>query len=264
MVLSTRFYVKHKTNTKHTKHMKHFTSILCSMFLGIASLSAQNFQLVYNGTPVTDGETINIKATIEDLTEFMPDYYLVGASTSDVESNLRIHNISDNDLQVNVCGEVLEDIQGTRYSICAFGDCVNLRNSTKADKTGTIPANGTAGTEWHVEFTYGNEGIAKTKLTVTSGEQSQTVFVNFVYGDFATDIKSVASNNVVCKLNNGMLQIESASTLKNYQMYSISGELVAKGALSGYNCNVNVNTHRGIYLVKVTTLEGTKTFKLFF
>lgn len=167
--------------------MKHFTSILCSMFLGIASLSAQNFQLVYNGTPVADGETINIKATIEDLTEFMPDYYLVGASTSDVESNLKIHNISDNDLQVNVCGEVLEDIQGTRYSICAFGDCVNLRNSTKADKTGTIPANGTAGTEWHVEFTYGSEGIAKTKLTVTASGQSQTVFVNFVYGDFAAE-----------------------------------------------------------------------------
>ena len=106
MVLSTRFYVKHKTNTKHMKHMKHFTSILCSMFLGIASLSAQNFQLVYNGTPVADGETINIKATIEDLTEFIPDYYIVEAKTNDEENALNIHNLTNDNLQTNISVEI--------------------------------------------------------------------------------------------------------------------------------------------------------------
>lgn len=259
MVLSTRFFV---TNP-HTKHMKHFTSILCSMLLSIVSLSAQNFELVYNGKTVADGETLNIKATIEDLTEFIPDYYIVEAKTNDKDNALNIHNLTSDELNATVKVEVLEDVEGTVYSLCSFGTCSTVSGGY-ATKPGVVPANGEAQTGWDVIFTYGNEGIAKTKLTVTASGQSQTVYVNFVYGDFATDIKSLTSSkNVVCKLTNGMLQIESQSVLKNYQMYSISGELVAEGALSGNNCNVNVNAQRGIYLVKVTTAEGSKTFKLF-
>jgi hypothetical protein len=224
---------------------------------------AGSFQLVYNGQPVADGETLNIAATIIDLSEFMPDYYIVEAKTNDEHNALNIHNLTSDVLSATVNVEVLEDVAGAAYSLCSFGGCLPVRDG-RGQKTGEIVANGEAETAWDVSFTYGNEGIAKTKLTVTAGGQSQTVYVNFVYGDFATDIKSLtSSNNVVCKLNNGMLQIESQSVLKNYQMYSISGELVAEGALSGNNCNVNVNAQRGIYLVKVTTAEGSKTFKLF-
>lgn len=245
--------------------MKHFTSILCSMLLSIVSLSAQNFELVYNGRTVADGETLNIQAVIEDLSmpEFDFYYYLVEAKTNDKDNALNIHNLTSDSLNATVKVEVLEDVEGTAYSLCSFGTCSPVSGGY-ATKPGVVPANGEAQTGWDVIFTYGNEGIAKTKLTVTAGGQSQTVYVNFVYGDFATDIKSLtSSNNVVCKLTNGMLQIESQSVLKNYQMYSISGELVAEGALSGNNCNVNVNAQRGIYLVKVTTAEGSKTFKLF-
>ena len=165
--------------------MKHFTSILCSMFLGIASLSAQNFQLVYNGTPVADGETINIKATIEDLTEFMPDYYIVEAKTNDEENALNIHNLSNENLQTNISVEILETVSGASYSLCSFGECTPVKST--GSKTGEIVANGKAETMWDATFTYGNEGIAKTKLTVTASGQSQTVFVNFVYGDFAAE-----------------------------------------------------------------------------
>jgi hypothetical protein len=232
------------------------------MLLSSISLSAQNFELVYNGKTVTDGETLNITATIIDLSEFIPDYYIVEGKTNDEHNALNIHNLTSDVLSATVNVEVLEDVAGAAYSLCSFGGCLPVRDG-RGQKTGEIVANGEAETAWDVSFTYGNEGIAKTKLTVTAGGQSQTVYVNFVYGDFVTDIKSVTFNNVVCKLNNGMLQIESQYVLKNYQMYSISGELVAEGALSGNNCNVNVNTQRGIYLVKVTTAEGSKTFKLF-
>lgn len=234
------------------------------MLLSIVSLSAQNFELVYNGRTVADGETLNIQAVIEDLSmpEFDFYYYLIEGSTNDAENALNIRNLTDDVLNPTVTAQILEDVEGASYSLCSFGNCVPVPDG-HAIVPGTIPANSEAITGWHATFTYGNEGISKTKLTVSAGGQSQTVYVNFIYGDFATDIKSVASNNLVCKLNNGMLQVESQATLKNYQMYSISGELVAEGALSGNNCNVNVNTQRGIYLVKVTTAEGSKTFKLF-
>ena len=185
MVLSTRFMLN---IYQHKKHMKHFTSILCSMLLSIVSLSAQNFELVYNGKTVADGETLNIKAIVEDLS--MPEYdfyyYLVEAKTNDKENALNIHNLTSKELSATVSVEVLEDVEGTAYSLCSFGTCSPVTGGA-ATKPGTIPANGEATTGWDITFTHGSEGIAKTKLTVTAGGQSQTVFVNFVYGDFATE-----------------------------------------------------------------------------
>ncbi len=139
-----------------------------------------SFQLVYNGKPVADGETLNIAAIITDLTEFMPDYYIVEAKTNDTENALNIHNLTNDVLSATVIVEVLEDVEGTAYSLCSFGDCFPVRGG-RGQKTGNIVANGDAETGWDVTFTHGMTGTAKTKLTVTSGTEVQTVYVNFIY-----------------------------------------------------------------------------------
>ena len=139
-----------------------------------------SFQLVYNGKPVADGETLNIAAIITDLTEFMPDYYIVEAKTNDTENALNIHNLTNDVLSATVTVEVLEDVEGTAYSLCSFGDCFPVRGG-RGQKTGNIVANGDAETGWDVTFTHGMTGTAKTKLTVTSGTEVQTVYVNFIY-----------------------------------------------------------------------------------
>ena len=141
---------------------------------------AGSFQLVYNGQPVADGETVNIAATIIDLSEFMPDYYIVEAKTNDEHNALNIHNLTSDVLSATVNVEVLEDVAGAAYSLCSFGDCVLVRDG-RGTKTGEIVANGEAETAWDVAFTYGMKGTAKTKLTVTIGDEVQTVYVNFVY-----------------------------------------------------------------------------------
>ena len=141
---------------------------------------AGSFQLVYNGQPVADGETLNIAATIIDLSEFMPDYYIVEAKTNDEHNALNIHNLTSDVLSATVNVEVLEDVAGAAYSLCSFGDCVLVRDG-RGQKTGEIVANGEAETAWDVAFTYGMKGTAKTKLTVTIGDEVQTVYVNFVY-----------------------------------------------------------------------------------
>ena len=141
---------------------------------------AGSFQLVYNGQPVADGETVNIAATIIDLSEFMPDYYIVEAKTNDEHNALNIHNLTSDVLTATVNVEVLEDVAGAAYSLCSFGDCVLVRDG-RGQKTGEIVANGEAETAWDVAFTYGMKGTAKTKLTVTIGDEVQTVYVNFVY-----------------------------------------------------------------------------------
>ena len=141
---------------------------------------AGTFQLLYNGIAVADGETLNIAATVIDLSEFMPDYYIVEAKTNDEHNALNIHNLTDTDVQATVNVEVLENVDGTVYSLCSFGECTPV-NGGAGEKVGQILANGEAETGWDVTFTYGMTGTAKTKLTVTIGEETQTVYVNFVY-----------------------------------------------------------------------------------
>ena len=142
--------------------------------------ASTSFQLVYNGQPVADGETVNIAATILDLSDLMPDYYIVEAKTNDEHNALNIHNLTSDVLTAMVSVEVLEDVEGTAYSLCSFGDCVPVRNGRET-KTGEILANSEAETAWDVAFTYGMKGTAKTKLTVTIGDEVKTVYVNFVY-----------------------------------------------------------------------------------
>ena len=139
-----------------------------------------SFQLVYNGKPVADGTTLDIAAIITDLTEFMPDYYIVEAKTNDTENALNIHNLTGDVLSATVDVEVLEDVEGTAYSLCSFGDCFPVKDG-RGQKTGEVVAYGEAETGWDVTFTHGMKGTAKTKLTVTVGEETQTVYVNFVY-----------------------------------------------------------------------------------
>ena len=141
---------------------------------------AGSFQLVYNGKPVAEGETLNIAAIITDLTEFMPDYYIVEAKTNDTENALNIHNLTGDVLSATVDVEVLKDVEGTAYSLCSFGDCFPVKDG-RGQKTGEVIAYGEAETGWDVTFTHGMKGTAKTKLTVTVGAETQTVYVNFVY-----------------------------------------------------------------------------------
>jgi hypothetical protein len=135
---------------------------------------------VYNGTPLEDGATLNIDAIITDLTQFMPDYYIVEAKTNDEVNALNIRNLTGEDLSATVNVEVLEDVTGTAYSLCSFGECTPVTGGA-GEKVGTILANSEATTGWDITFTYGVKGTAKTKFTVTVGEEVKTVFVNFVY-----------------------------------------------------------------------------------
>ncbi|MBQ2122770.1 MAG: Omp28 family outer membrane lipoprotein [Bacteroidaceae bacterium] len=138
------------------------------------------FQLVYNGHPIADGETLDINAIVTDLTEFMPDYYIVEAKTNDDENALNIKNLTGEVLSATVNVEVLSNVEGTSYSLCSFGMCTPVENGA-GTKVGEIQANSEAATGWDVAFTHGMYGTAQTKLTVTVGEESQTIYVNFNY-----------------------------------------------------------------------------------
>ena len=138
------------------------------------------FQLVYNGSVLEDGATVDIAAIIHDYTEFIPDYYVVEAKTNDEANALNIRNLTGDVLPAVISVSVLEDVEGANYSLCSFGDCVNVRGGS-ASKEGQINALAEAATSWDVMFTYGSKGTAKTKLTVTAGDVEQTVYVNFVY-----------------------------------------------------------------------------------
>jgi hypothetical protein len=142
--------------------------------------SAAPFQLVYNGLPLADGETLNIHAIVTDLTEFMPDYYIVEAKTNDDVNALNIKNLTGEVLSATVKVEVLSDVEGTSYSLCSFGMCTPVENGA-GTKVGEIQANSEAATGWDVTFTHSMYGTAQTKLTVTAGGTTQTVYVNFNY-----------------------------------------------------------------------------------
>jgi hypothetical protein len=54
---------------------------------------------------------------------------------------------------------------------------------TSYEKTGDLLANTTITTDWHADFEYGHFGTAKTKFSVTVGEETISVFVNFIYAE---------------------------------------------------------------------------------
>lgn len=81
--------------------------------------------------------------------------------------------------------------------------------------------------------------------------------------ELTTGIASVATQNqTLCKLQNGALHLASNTTLKGFEVYTLSGACIANGALSGNNCTVNVPAQSGVYLVKVATTEGTQVVKV--
>ncbi|MBO5699006.1 MAG: Omp28 family outer membrane lipoprotein [Bacteroidaceae bacterium] len=137
------------------------------------------FYLINNGEVVVDGATIEVFST---SFEYAPGMGFVTSSTNNADNGqqLVVKNLTGEDLEATYTVEVIEQGAALGFQLCAFGDCLPLSGTTLS-KSGTLVANSETATDWHAEFEYGKQGSAKTKFTVTVGEVSQTVYVNFNY-----------------------------------------------------------------------------------
>ena len=162
------------------------------------------FSIVNNGEIVVDGATIEVNST---WFEFAPGMGVVTSSTNNVENGqqLMVRNNTAEDLQATYSVEVIEQGEALGFQLCAFGDCLPL-NGTTLRKSGTLAANSETTTDWHAEFEYGTHGTAKTKFTVTVGDERQTIYVNFNYIE-----EQPAPTTAFSIVNNGEIVADGAT-----------------------------------------------------
>lgn len=139
------------------------------------------FRLINNGEVLADGATIEVQSF---AIEFAPGVGIVTSSTNNPDTNqqLMVENLTGEDHDVTYTVEVLEKGDATGFQLCAFGGCVPI-TETSYSKTGTLPANTSITTDWHADFEFGVFGTAKTKMSITVGEETMTVYVNFIYAE---------------------------------------------------------------------------------
>ena len=172
------------------------------------------FQIINNGEVLADGATIEVAST---SFEYAPGMGVVTSSTNNVDNDqqLCVKSLVDTDQEITFTVSVLEAGAAHGFQLCAFNGCVPL-DGPMLSNSGLLPANAEITTDWHAEFNYGEYGTAKTKLVVTVGDESQTVFVNFNYTN-----ENVPTNSLFQIINNGEVladgaTIEVASTFFEY------------------------------------------------
>lgn len=144
-------------------------------------VSESTFALVNNGVVLEDGATIEVQSS---SFEFAPGMGVVTSSTNnpEVAQDLVVKNLTNEDCKVTYTVEVLEQGAAMSFQLCAFNSC-DVLTETSYEKTGDLLANTTITTDWHADFEYGHFGTAKTKFSVTVGEETISVFVNFIYAE---------------------------------------------------------------------------------
>ncbi len=162
------------------------------------------FQIINNGEVLTDGATIEVAST---FFEYMPGMGVVTSSTNNAENGqqLMVKNLSDTDQEVTYTVTVLDAGAAHAFQLCAFNACYPLEGITLS-RSGTLLANTEITTDWHAEFTYGEYGTAKTMFTVTIGEETQTIYVNFNYTN-----EEAPSNSLFQIINNGEVLADGAT-----------------------------------------------------
>lgn len=114
-------------------------------------------------------------------------------------------------------------------------------------------------------FCFGEEHVGKTyRCEMTNGSYSlltlNTVWVTVVE-QYSSGVGEVSASEVRIVCNDNAVKVLGAEDMKGVQVYSLNGQCVKnhKGACSQFNVS---DLSSGMYIVKVTTADGTYTEKI--
>lgn len=114
----------------------------------------------------------------------------------------------------------------------------------------------------NAEWSYGIFTVEEpTQIAFFMNYGAISMFASDAEGE-ATGINNINADDTNCVLNGDDLAIYSNSNLVSYQVVSTSGAIVAQGKLADKAAQVKLNAPAGIYLVSVTSENGTSVYKL--
>ena len=208
----------------------------------------------------------------EAHTDFFVSTEIDGTKAVTIKDNANPYKEYPNQFKVYmvsplVCGNVIFSARGTNSSdhitpeISAYKATVTENGVYIIDET---PIN----INWQTplsnsEWSYGKFIIEEPcHIAFFMHYSAISSFASDAEGDEATGINNITANDTKCVLNGDDLAIYSNSNLVSYQVVSTSGATVAQGKLDDKVALVKINAPAGIYLVSVTSENGTSVYKL--
>lgn len=246
---------------------KLYTFLAAALMMGAAH--AQKFTVTWNGTEVTEGETINIEAEEEDYgTPDFPMIFVEAKSNPTNTSGLLFNNKTNAGLQAAIKASVLEaNLTGYSLQLCCGGNCLGdldkdgvIEKELNTEK-GLLP-----GTDKdHIPFQYdvvfpeqGTYGTVKTKVEITAAGQTLNFFVNFVYSEGAS-VNAATANSYFRPFDGGVSYSFANANPRKLSIYSADGKLLQNAQLAQRGTFRYNKLPAGIYVLEVKE-KGRKAF----
>lgn len=243
--------------------MKKIVLSLCALLAFSGAAVAQNsFELTWNGEKVEEGQTIDIEVEEESI---MPDpddpswvmWVVEGKSNPTPTTGMLLKNISASSINVKLVGTVLErGSQDFTIGICGgTNQCVDEVNGVATKDNVVLAAGASTALDYDAKAPTGFEkpayGDTKTKLEISAGGETMTVYVNFNYSDPTAGIENVKAEGSLTYADNELAYSFSKAGHR-LAVYTVAGAKV-KSEVLAQSGNVSLaGLQRGVYLCEVT------------
>lgn len=243
---------------------KLYTFLAAALMMGAAN--AQKFTVTWNGTEVTEGETVNIEAEEEDWgTPDFPMIFVEAKSNPTPTTGLLFNNLTGTGMQAAIKGTVLEaNLTGYSLQMCCGGNCMSARDGVIEKELNTESL--LFGTDKdHIPFQYdvkfpeqGTYGTVKTKVEITAAGQTLNFFVNFIYSEGAS-VNAATANSYFRPFDGGVSYSFANANPRKLSIYSADGKLLQNAQLAQRGTFRYNKLPAGIYILEVKE-KGRKAF----
>ena len=244
--------------------MKKIYTIMAAALVAV-SASAQKFSVTWYGETVADGSTITIQAEEDDIYGDGTFVFVEAKTNPNLSTGMFLENPSGEALDITIKANVLEaSVTGYSLQMCCGGMCQravdgaitkNFSATTKDVQTGNVK---------HIPFQYdvdfgevGNYGAVKTKVEISAGGESMTLYVNFGYSEDAS-VNNATANGFFHIFEGGVNYSFAKSAKRVLNVYSVDGKLLQNNKLSQRGTVHFKSLPAGVYILEVTE-KGRKT-----
>ncbi len=189
--------------------------LLTSLFMAVATIGAQAQKLgfINKDGVVADGSTVVCEAQENPVLE------IVRCATG----SLALTNYTTEDISCTVTVSLIDNTIGVMPEICMGGSCAQIK-SWPFTRTFTCSASKQVLAQYDADPQ--SYGELNSKMTVTGGGETHTVYIKFVYSDPAG--------------------ISSVQTDRRYDVFDMSGHLV----LENVDGKTLSSSKHGLYIVR--------------
>lgn len=213
------------------------------LFLAVTVAYAQTFQISYNDEQITG--PLNLTASL---------------ANNDNEFVIVLTNTSEEVDSIYLTKYVLSEVPGSANLFCIGGLCYTDDNSNTPLVLG--PGESSNRQSFHLLYNpVGNEGITSVKYIFYTNSYSDSVTINYIYGDVSVEETELLVNNLSAYPNPATSNVSVSYDLSGFRAGSarlvitnLVGSKVAIHPISGTSGKVNVDLSTldsGIYFYSI-------------